>query len=37
MVAKLKSGMSVYVSIDTHHRRTLAGLFGLSRSPAKQD
>jgi membrane fusion protein (multidrug efflux system) len=34
-VAKLKSGMSVYVSIDTHHRRTLAGLLGLSR--AKQN
>jgi membrane fusion protein (multidrug efflux system) len=34
-VAKLKSGMSVYVSIDTNHRRTLAGLLGLSR--AKQD
>jgi membrane fusion protein (multidrug efflux system) len=34
-VAKLKSGMSVYASIDTHHRRTLAGLLGLSR--AKQD
>ena len=31
-VAKLKSGMSVDVSIDTHHRRTLAGLFGLSRT-----
>lgn len=29
-VAKLKSGMSVYVSIDTHHERTLAGLLGLS-------
>jgi membrane fusion protein (multidrug efflux system) len=34
-VAKLKSGMSVYVSIDTHHHRTLAGLLGLSR--AKQN
>jgi membrane fusion protein (multidrug efflux system) len=34
-VGKLKSGMSVYVSIDTNHRRSLAGLFGLSR--AKQD
>jgi membrane fusion protein (multidrug efflux system) len=31
-VARLKSGMSVYVSIDTHHRRTLAGLLGLSRA-----
>lgn len=34
-VARLKSGMSVYVSIDTNHRRSLAGLLGLSR--AKQD
>ncbi|MGN6117807.1 MAG: HlyD family secretion protein [Nitrobacter sp.] len=37
MVARLKSGMSVYVSIDTHHRRTLAGLLGLSHPAAKQD
>jgi membrane fusion protein (multidrug efflux system) len=29
-VRKLKAGMSVYVSIDTNHRRTLAGLLGLS-------
>ncbi|MBS0531345.1 MAG: HlyD family secretion protein, partial [Proteobacteria bacterium] len=35
MVAKLKSGMSVDVSIDTNHRRSLAGLFGLSHT--KQD
>jgi len=35
MVAKLKSGMSVNVSIDTNHRRSLAGLLGLSRT--KQD
>ncbi len=35
MVAKLKSGMSVYVSIDTNHRRSLAGLFGLPKT--KQD
>src|SRR6201994_2896631 len=27
-VAKLKAGMSVNVSIDTHHERTLAGVFG---------
>jgi membrane fusion protein (multidrug efflux system) len=32
MVAKLKSGMSVYASIDTHHHRSLAGLLGLSRA-----
>ena len=31
-VAKLKSGMSVYISIDTNHRRTLAGLFGFGSS-----
>jgi membrane fusion protein (multidrug efflux system) len=37
LVAKLKSGMSVYVSIDTHHRRTLAGLLGLASASAKQD
>jgi membrane fusion protein (multidrug efflux system) len=37
LVAKLKSGMSVYVSIDTHHRRTLAGLFGLASASTKQD
>jgi membrane fusion protein (multidrug efflux system) len=37
MVDKLKSGMSVYVSIDTHHHRTLAGLLGLSHPAAKQD
>ena len=35
MVTKLKSGMSVNVSIDTNHRRSLAGLLGLSRT--KQD
>ncbi|WP_375415161.1 HlyD family secretion protein [uncultured Bradyrhizobium sp.] len=31
MVQRLKAGMSSYVSIDTNHRRSLAGLFG---SPA---
>lgn len=39
-VRRLKAGMSAYVSIDTGHKRTLAGLFGLgagreSASPAK--
>ena len=29
-VAKLKAGMSVYATIDTGHRRTLAGVLGLS-------
>ncbi len=31
-VKKLKAGMSVYATIDTGHRRTLAGLLGLSAS-----
>lgn len=37
-VQRLKAGMSSYVTIDTNHRRTLAGLFGLgsSKAPAKQ-
>jgi membrane fusion protein (multidrug efflux system) len=30
MVQKLKAGMSSYVSIDTNHRRSLAGLLGFS-------
>jgi len=36
-VAKLKAGMSVYATIDTNHRRSLAGLFGLSPAAANQD
>ena len=36
MVKKLKAGMSAYATIDTGHKRTLAGLFGL-RAAAKQD
>ncbi|MBR0958323.1 HlyD family secretion protein [Bradyrhizobium japonicum] len=35
-VRKLKAGMSVYATIDTGHRRSLAGLFGLSAT-AGQD
>ncbi|WP_024509472.1 HlyD family secretion protein [Bradyrhizobium sp. ARR65] len=35
-VRKLKAGMSVYATIDTGHRRSLAGLLGLSAS-ANQD
>lgn len=35
-VRKLKAGMSVYATIDTGHKRTLAGLFGLSAT-ANQD
>ena len=36
-VKKLKAGMSVYVTVDTNHRRTLAGLFGLAPATAHQD
>ncbi len=36
LVEKLKAGMSVYATIDTGHKRTLAGLFGFSAS-AHQD
>jgi membrane fusion protein (multidrug efflux system) len=36
-VAKLKAGMSVYASIDTGHRRTLAGLLGLASAVAKTE
>lgn len=35
-VRKLKAGMSVYATIDTGHRRSLAGLFGVSAT-ASQD
>jgi membrane fusion protein, multidrug efflux system len=37
MVQKLKAGMSSYVSIDTNHRRSLAGVLGFSPALAKQD
>ena len=36
-VAKLKAGMSVYATIDTGHRRSLAALLGLSPAAANQD
>jgi membrane fusion protein, multidrug efflux system len=36
-VKKLKAGMSVYATIDTGHKRTLAGLLGLSPASATQD
>ena len=36
-VAKLKAGMSVYATIDTGHRRTLAGLLGLATAAAKAE
>jgi len=35
-VKKLKAGMSVYATIDTGHKRTLAGLFGLAPATAAQ-
>jgi membrane fusion protein (multidrug efflux system) len=41
MVKKLKAGMSTYTTIDTLHRRSLAGILGLSSAKAgnhgKQD
>jgi membrane fusion protein (multidrug efflux system) len=36
-VAKLKAGMSVYATIDTNHRRSLAGLLGLSSAAATRE
>jgi membrane fusion protein (multidrug efflux system) len=36
-VGKLKAGMSVYTTIDTNHRRSLASLLGLSPAAAKQE
>ncbi len=36
-VQKLKAGMSVNVSIDTNHRRSLAGLLDFSPAVANQD
>ncbi len=36
-VQKLKAGMSVNVSIDTNHRRSLADLLGFSPAAANQD
>lgn len=36
-VGKLKAGMSAYATIDTGHRRTLAGLFGSRPAPANRD
>jgi membrane fusion protein (multidrug efflux system) len=36
-VGKLKAGMSVYATIDTNHRRSLAGLLGLLPAVANQD
>jgi membrane fusion protein, multidrug efflux system len=36
-VSKLKAGMSVYATIDTGHKRSLASLLGLSSAAAKED
>jgi membrane fusion protein, multidrug efflux system len=36
-VQKLKAGMSAYTSIDTGHRRSLAGLFGFSPAVVAKD
>lgn len=36
MVRRLKAGMSVNVSIDTNHHRSLAGLFGFGPAKAAQ-
>jgi membrane fusion protein (multidrug efflux system) len=36
-VRKLKAGMSVYATIDTNHRRSLAGLLGLSPAGAAKE
>lgn len=36
-VRKLKAGMSVYATIDTNHRRSLAGLLGFTPASANQD
>ena len=36
-VKKLKAGMSAYATIDTGHKRSLAGLFGLRSAVAKEE
>ena len=36
-VRKLKAGMSVYATIDTNHRRSLAALFGFSPAVANHE
>jgi membrane fusion protein (multidrug efflux system) len=37
LVSKLKAGMSVYASIDTGHRRSLAVLLGMAHAAPTQD
>ena len=36
-VRKLKAGMSVYATIDTNHRRSLAALLGLTPAVAAKE
>ena len=36
-VRKLKAGMSVYTTIDTGHRRSLAALLGFSPAAAAKE
>jgi membrane fusion protein, multidrug efflux system len=36
-VRKLKAGMSVYATIDTNHRRSLAALLGFSPAVAAKE
>jgi membrane fusion protein, multidrug efflux system len=36
-VRKLKAGMSVYATIDTNHRRSLASLFGFAPAVAAKE
>ena len=36
-VGRLKAGMSAYATIDTGHRRTLAGLFSSRPAAANRD
>jgi membrane fusion protein, multidrug efflux system len=37
LIKKLKAGMSAYATVDTGHKRTLAGLLGIHSAHAKQD
>jgi membrane fusion protein, multidrug efflux system len=37
LIKKLKAGMSAYATLDTGHKRTLAGLLGLRSAHARQD
>jgi membrane fusion protein (multidrug efflux system) len=37
LLKKLKAGMSAYATVDTGHKRTLAGLLGIRSAAATQD